>query len=233
MKYRKLKNIYKLAFRIMFIFTLILAITPFTYKTEAVENKNKIILIDPGHGGIDGGAVSKNGTVEKDINLSISKFLKENLEKEGYEVHVTRDEDKGLYEDKGTVREKKNQDLNNRCIMKGNTKCDMFLSIHLNMFPQIKYSGAQVWYSNYEKSKDFAKILQDTLKEELNPNNNRKEKAAEDAYKILRDGYKAPCVIVECGFLSNIEEEAKLKTSEYQESIAKAITKAVNRYYDN
>ncbi|MBU3196810.1 N-acetylmuramoyl-L-alanine amidase CwlD [Clostridium algidicarnis] len=217
----------------MFILTLILAITPLTYKTEALENKNKIILIDPGHGGIDGGAVSKGGTLEKDINLSISKLLKESLEKEGYEVYITRDEDKGLYEDKGTVREKKNQDLTNRCIMKDKTKCDMFLSIHLNMFPQIKYSGAQVWYSDYKESKDFARILQDTLKEELNPNNNRNEKAAGDAYKILRDGYKAPCVIIECGFLSNIEEEAKLKTSEYQESIAKAITKAVNKYYNN
>lgn len=233
MKYIKLKGMYKLTFRLMFIFTLILAITPFTYKTEAVENKNKVILIDPGHGGIDGGAVSKSGTLEKDINLSISKLLKESLKNEGYEVHITREEDKGLYEDKGTVREKKNQDLNNRCIMKDKTKCDMFLSIHLNMFPQIKYSGAQVWYSDYKESKDFARILQDTLKEELNPNNNRNEKAAGDTYKILRDGYKAPCVIIECGFLSNIEEEAKLKTTEYQESIAKAITKAVNKYYNN
>lgn len=233
MKDIKLKGVYKLTFSLMFIFTLIIAITPFSYKVEAGENKNKIILIDPGHGGIDGGAVSKSGTLEKDINLSISKLLKESLEKEGYEVHITREEDKGLYEDKGTVREKKNQDLNNRCVMKDKTKCDMFLSIHLNMFPQIKYSGAQVWYSDYKESKDFAKILQDTLKEELNPNNNRNEKAAGDTYKILRDGYKAPCVIIECGFLSNIEEEAKLKTSEYQESIAKAITKAVNKYYNN
>ncbi|WP_115642499.1 N-acetylmuramoyl-L-alanine amidase CwlD [Clostridium putrefaciens] len=217
----------------MFILTLIIAITPFSYKVEAVESKNKIILIDPGHGGIDGGAVSKSGVLEKDINLSISKMLKESLEKEGYEVHITREEDKGLHEDKGTIREKKNQDLNNRCLMKDKIKCDMFLSIHLNMFPQIKYSGAQVWYSDYEKSKDFAKILQDTLREELNPSNNRKEKSAGDTYKILRDGYKAPCVIIECGFLSNIEEEAKLKTVEYQDSIAKAITKAVNKYYEN
>nr|WP_246583033.1 N-acetylmuramoyl-L-alanine amidase CwlD [Clostridium simiarum] len=212
---------------------LSLCVLPIGYKAKAAEKKEKIILIDPGHGGLDGGAVSKNGFLEKDINLIIGKMLKDELEKEGYQVSMTREEDKGLYDEKGTVREKKNQDLNNRCLMKKKTNCDMFLSIHLNMFPQSKYSGAQVWYSDYEESKKLAGILQNTLREELNPNNNREEKAALDTYKILRDGYKAPSVIIECGFLSNPIEEEKLRTPQYQESLAKAIAKAVNKYYSN
>jgi N-acetylmuramoyl-L-alanine amidase len=83
------------------------------------------------HGGIDGGAVSKNGTVEKDINLSIGKKLKINLEKKGYKVIMTREDDIGLYSDKGRIRDKKNEDLNNRCKMKKESNCDIFISIHL------------------------------------------------------------------------------------------------------
>lgn len=200
-------------------------------KVYAEEEKRKIILVDPGHGGMDGGAVSKNGTVEKDINLSIGKKLKTEFEKSGYKVYMTREEDKGLYEDTGTIRKKKREDLANRCKLKEELNADMFLSIHLNMFPQSKYSGAQVWYSSYEDSKKLANIIQNTLREELDPNNNRKEKPALDSYRILRDGYKAPAVIIECGFLSNPEEEAKLKSDEYQQKIAEAIAKGVNKYY--
>lgn len=199
---------------------------------KTIENsKDKIILIDPGHGGMDGGAVSKSGTLEKDISLLISLKVKGSLEKAGYKVFMTREEDKGLYENKGTVRNKKNQDLTNRCKMKKETNCDMFISIHLNMFPQSKYSGAQVWYSREEESKTLARILQKNMVEDLDPQNNRVEKPALDQYKILRDGYDKPAVIIECGFLSNEQEEAKLKTEEYQQKIAETITKSVKEYY--
>ncbi len=201
-------------------------------ESENNDSNNKyIILLDPGHGGMDGGAVSKNGTVEKGINLSISKKLKQELEKSGYTVLMTREEDIGLYSQKGTVKSKKVEDLNNRCKMKKDTSCHMFISIHLNMFPQSKYYGAQVWYSGYEESKKFAEILQETLRENLDTDNHRKAKPASDSYKILRDGYKAPSVIVECGFLSNEQEEKNLKSEEYQQKIAEAIAKAVNKYY--
>ncbi|ACO86955.1 N-acetylmuramoyl-L-alanine amidase CwlD [Clostridium botulinum] len=195
----------------------------------------KIILIDPGHGGMDGGAVARDGTLEKDVNLDISKILKKNLKKEGYKVVMTREDDSGLYsEDKGKkVRQKKIEDLNKRCELKRTTKCDMFISIHLNMFDQSQYYGAQVWYSNNEDSKRLAHILQNNLREELDENNKRKEKAAKNSYKILRNNDEMASVIVECGFLSNSMELEKLKSTDYQEKISKAIVKSVGDYFND
>jgi N-acetylmuramoyl-L-alanine amidase len=186
----------------------------------------KIILIDPGHGGIDGGARSKNGTIEKDINLEISVKLKKELENSGYTVHMTREGDSEL-------DSRKVNDLNARCKMKRDTKCDLFISIHQNMFPQSSCFGAQVWYASNEDSKFLAENIQTSLKETINDKNKRIPKAAEKQYRILRDGYEGACVIVECGFLSNYEEEQKLKTDEHQSKIAKGITDGVNKYFEN
>ncbi|SQC00681.1 N-acetylmuramoyl-L-alanine amidase CwlD [Clostridium tetanomorphum] len=190
-------------------------------------------MIDPGHGGIDGGAVSKNGTVEKDINLSISLKLRDELEKNEYKVIMTREEDKGLYSDKGRIRDKKREDLNNRCKMKQNSNCDAFISIHLNMFPESKYYGAQVWYSSNDNSKKLASLIQSNFKLNLDETNKRAEKPAKNDYKILRSEDDIPSVIVECGFLSNPNEERKLKDSKYQEDIANIIATSINQYFDN
>lgn len=198
---------------------------------ESKEENKKIILIDPGHGGMDGGAVSKNGTSEKGINLEISKKLRKFLEEKGYKVEMTREEDKGLYSNKGTVREKKNEDLTNRCKMKVSTNCDLFISIHLNMFTQSKYHGAQVWYSKEGESAEFAHIVQQNLIKDLDKSNHRQEKCAKGAYKILRCNDHIPSILVECGFLSNAEEEQKLKDNDYQEKIAKSIANSVDEFY--
>ncbi|WP_425514384.1 N-acetylmuramoyl-L-alanine amidase CwlD [Clostridium mobile] len=202
-------------------------------KTKVINQEEHIILIDPGHGGIDGGAVSPNGTIEKDINLSISLMLKEELQKRGYKVIMTREEDKGLNGEKGTVRERKIEDLNNRCKMKKESNCSMFISIHLNMFPQSKYYGAQVWYSSNDNSKKLASLIQSNFKKHLDETNNRMEKPANNDYKILRGVDEVPSVIVECGFLSNYEEEKKLKDSNYQLKIAQIIANSVNEYHNN
>lgn len=198
--------------------------------TSKTEN-GKIILIDPGHGGIDSGAVSKDGVMEKEINLKIGKKLKDKLLKKGYKVFMTREEDKGLYTPGGRIRKKKVEDLGNRCKLKESTKCDMFISIHLNMFPQSKYCGAQVWYSKNENSKKLAGILQNNLISDLDKDNNRKEKAALNSYKVLRGNNSIPSVLVECGFLSNTEEKNKLLKDEYQDKIAESIAKSVDDYY--
>ncbi|EJO5348514.1 N-acetylmuramoyl-L-alanine amidase CwlD [Clostridium botulinum] len=223
-----------LATIIIFIsFSFIIRINVFNSLNN--NNKKKIILIDPGHGGIDGGAVGKDGTLEKDINLEISKILKENLKKEEYKVVMTREDDSGLYSDykEQTIRQKKIEDLNKRCEIKKTSKCDMFISIHLNMFKQKKYYGAQVWYSNNEDSKKFGHILQNNLREELDKNNKRKEKAAKNSYKILRNNDEMPSVIIECGFLSNAMELENLKNEKYQQNISKAIVKSVNEYFND
>lgn len=193
--------------------------------------EKKIILIDPGHGGIDGGAESKSGTIEKNINLNISLKLKKILEKNNFKVIMTREVDKGLYTENGTIRKKKHEDLENRCKIKQESNCDMFVSIHLNMFPQSKYYGAQVWYSNSEESKKLAHIIQENLKADLQGNNKRIEKPAKEQYKILRCCEDIPSVIVECGFVSNYEEEQKLKSESYQEKIAESLGKSIVKYY--
>lgn len=201
-------------------------------KFHTSDDKGKIILIDPGHGGIDGGAISKSGIMEKDINLKISLKLRDKLTSEGYRVIMTREEDKGLYEDEGRIRKKKIEDLNNRCRIKSESKCDMFVSIHLNAFPESQYYGAQVWYSRNKDSQRLAKIIQGNLKNDLDSSNNRQEKSALDSYKVLRNNDDMPSVLIECGFLSNAAEEQKLRDDEYQAKIADSITNSIKLYYN-
>ena len=217
----------KKIFSIIISLTAIILLVTSTY----VSASEKVILIDPGHGGIDGGAKSKAGTIEKDINLAISKCLKEELQVKGYKVEMTREEDIGLYDKAQKIKEKKSEDLLNRCKKKKEVNCDVFISIHQNSFPQSKYYGAQVWHANNEKSKVLADTIQNSLKENIDKNNNRVAKNAEDKYKILRDGNEGANVIVECGFLSNEAEDAKLNTPEYQKKLAEAIAKGVDAYY--
>lgn len=204
-----------------------------SYKVYAMgsEEDEKIILIDPGHGGIDGGATSKRGTIEKDINLQIALKLRDSLEKEGYKVFMTRDSDVGLYENGKSIREKKREDLKKRVALKKETSCDIFISIHENMFPQAKCFGAQVWYESNEKSQSLAKLVQDCIKEAVNDGNKRVAKPAGEAYLILRDKYEGASILVECGFLSNIEEESRLKTDEHQQCLVDGITKGINDYF--
>lgn len=217
------------------VLTLVLLLI-FPYKIIYAKNikaPTKIILIDPGHGGIDGGAQAKDGTCEKDINLSISLKLKKYLESKKYKVIMTRQEDKGLYTEGGKIRKKKLEDLENRCKIKVNSNCDAFVSIHLNMFPESKYYGAQVWYGDNKESEKLAGIIQRNMIDNLDKNNKRKEKPAKNSYKILRIGKDIPSVIVECGFLSNDAERQKLKDVSYQQKIAESIGKSMEEFFKN
>ncbi|MCI2780033.1 N-acetylmuramoyl-L-alanine amidase CwlD [Clostridium perfringens] len=195
------------------------------------EENNKVIVIDPGHGGIDGGAKSENGVIEKDINLSISLKTKAALESKGYKVIMTRSEDVGLYTEGKKVREKKIEDLGNRVKIKKDNKCDAFISIHQNMFPQKNCKGAQVWSANNEPSQKLGRIIQQKFKEEVDQNNKREAKVAKKEYKILNDGYEGASVIVECGFLSNPEECELLGKEDYQNKIANTLANAIDEYF--
>ncbi|MGL5150343.1 MAG: N-acetylmuramoyl-L-alanine amidase CwlD [Clostridium sp.] len=191
---------------------------------NAYATTEKIVLIDAGHGGYDGGAKSKAGTIEKDINLQISLILKEKLTHDGYTVYMTRENDTAL-------SNKKKEDLDLRCKMKKDTMCHVFISVHQNKFPQTNCFGAQVWYADNEKSSKLANFIQAGLKENINDNNKRVAKCAKKDYRILRDGYDGASVIVECGFISNPNEEQKLKTLEHQEKIASGILEGVKVYF--
>ncbi|ELC8454266.1 MAG: N-acetylmuramoyl-L-alanine amidase CwlD [Clostridium perfringens] len=222
-----MKKIMKIV-SIMMISFLVLNIS--FLKVNAEEN-NKVIVIDPGHGGIDGGAKSENGVIEKDINLSISLKTKAALESKGYKVIMTRSEDVGLYTEGKKVREKKIEDLGNRVKIKKENKCDAFISIHQNMFPQKNCKGAQVWSANNEPSQKLGKIIQQKFKEEVDQNNKREAKVAKKEYKILNDGYEGASVIVECGFLSNPEECELLGKDDYQNKIANTLANAIDEYF--
>lgn len=217
----------KLASLLIILFTIILV----PMKTMASESE-KIILIDPGHGGFDGGAKSKNGVIEKDINLQISLKLKEVLESKGYKVYLTRENDEALGNGGSTIKEKKREDLKKRRDMKKEVNCDVFISIHQNMFPQEKCYGAQVWHGSNDISKKLANNIQESVKETVKDNNKRVSKPAGDAYLILRDDYKGASVLVECGFLSNMEEEKRLQTEEHQNAIVEGISLGIDRYFD-
>lgn len=222
-----MKKIIKIV-AIMMLSFLVLNIS--LLKVNAEEN-NKVIVIDPGHGGIDGGAKSENGVIEKDINLSISLKTKAALESKGYKVIMTRSEDVGLYTEGKKVREKKIEDLGNRVKIKKENKCDAFISIHQNMFPQKNCKGAQVWSANNEPSQKLGRIIQQKFKEEVDQNNKREAKVAKKEYKILNDGYEGASVIVECGFLSNPEECELLGKEDYQNKIANTLVNAIDEYF--
>lgn len=215
-------KLYRAVLSIFIIFLMF--IMPNT-AVRADEECKGIILIDAGHGGSDGGAKGKTGTIEKDINLEISKKLKEKLSDEGYKVFLTREDDTELAKTKVA-------DLDARCKMKKETNCDVFISIHQNKFNSEKCFGAQVWYADNEKSNTIANLIQDSLKEKTEDNNKRIPKAAKKQYRILRDGYDGACVIVECGFLSNYNEEQKLKTDEHQAKLVEGIAGGINKYFE-
>lgn len=217
--------------RRILLFILISMVYFIPIKALADDAAQKIILIDPGHGGIDGGAKSKSGVIEKDINLQISLKLKDILEKKGYKVYLTRESDQGLEQKGSTIREKKRDDLKRRRDLKIETKCDVFVSIHQNMFPQAKCYGAQVWHSSNDISKKLADFVQESLKETVKDKNKRISKPAGDSYLILRDKYEGASILVECGFLSNPEEEQKLKTEEHQNLIVEGISLGIEKYF--
>jgi N-acetylmuramoyl-L-alanine amidase len=203
----------------------------FTIQASTNQDSKKVILIDPGHGGMDGGTVSKRGTLEKNINLSIALKLRTVLNSAGYAVVMTREEDKGLYRTIYPVEKMKYEDLTNRCNLKRDSNCDLFISVHQNDFAEQKYSGAQVWYCKSDKSKLLAQIIQRNLNKDLKNNNKREEKYSGNAYKILRCHCTIPSIIVECGFLSNHKEDIQLSDEKYQQMIAESIGESINQFF--
>lgn len=222
---------------------LLLSITvynlKFTFNADAIETTNaktakKIVIIDPGHGGEDPGAVGdKSGLKEKDVNLVIGKRVKELLEEEGFGVIITREEDHLQY-DEGTkgYTNKRRKDLQRRKKIMDEAEADIVVSIHLNKFPQGQYHGAQTFFpKNSQESKRLAECIQKSLRELVEPENKR-EALVKDTEILIFKNIQKPTVMVECGFLSNVEEEQKLSTQEYQEKLAVAIKEGIKKYYE-
>lgn len=217
---------------------LVIAVVSFTiyrnYHYRAVAtfmpSLTKVIVLDPGHGGVDPGAVSKTGVKEKDINLKIAVYLKEYLEQSGAVVIMTRTEDVGLYSSGGSIRQMKNEDLKKRKEIVQNSGGDIFITIHLNSFQQTQYYGAQTFYpKDNTTSKLLAESIQKELVNTLDKSNKRVALAKDGVYVIK--GLEIPTALVECGFLSNVNEEKLLKTSNYQKKIAWAIYVGIQNYF--
>ena len=189
------------------------------------------VIIDAGHGGEDSGAIGKNGVLEKDLNLSIAFELQKMLEANGIPTRLTRDSDTLLYDKNSDYHGKKKiLDMQaRRKIIKQYTQA-IFVSIHMNSFPQEKYSGLQVYYSpNTQNSELLAQYIQDTVRSNLQQNNDRKIKSSEDNIYLLNDT-PHPSVLIECGFLSNREECELLCDTSYQKRLCICIYSAILNY---
>lgn len=186
--------------------------------------KKPVILIDPGHGGEDGGAVGGSGLLEKDVNLAVSLALAEDLKAAGWSVVMTRDTDQSLGDPSlPTIAQRKSSDIRNRVRLAEEAGDCVLLSIHQNKFEESQYSGAQMFYSpNHPESAALAECLRKSVVSTLQPGNTRQcKEAGENVYLMAH--VEVPAVLVECGFLSNPEEERLLADPEYQKEMAAAI----------
>ena len=192
--------------------------------------QNEVVVIDAGHGGEDGGAVSISGAIESQLNLAIAQRLDLILGLYGVNTLLLRNTDTSLHDsDAQTIREKKVSDLHNRVDMIESLENAIVISIHQNTFSNSKYHGAQVFYANGDLSLPFAQITQDTLREALDPDNDRKPTAAPNTVYLMNH-ISCRAILVECGFLSNPEEDILLQSSNYQTKVAASIAGAYIEY---
>ena len=190
---------------------------------KAAGRENYLIIIDPGHGGLDAGKVGVNGKEEKEINLNISLKIQELLKGRGVKVKMTRTDDERLAENQV-------EDLKARASLMNKEKPDLVVSIHQNSYHEESVSGAQVfYYTDSRQSERAAGIIQEALKE-ADPENTKKAKG-NNTYYILKKT-EVPVVIVECGFLSNYEEAEKLADEDYQQKLAEAAVKGIMQYLE-
>lgn len=183
------------------------------------------IVIDAGHGGEDGGTTSISNALESDINLEISLKLQDLFHLLGYRTKMIRTTDRSVCTQGETIASRKVSDLRQRVNMVNDTEGAILISIHQNTYPESKYRGAQVFYAAEGESRTLAEGIQTAFRDTINPGSNRKIKKAEGIY--LMDKIRCTGVLVECGFLSNPEEDVLLQSSSYQQKICCIISSAV------
>ena len=209
-------------FIVAVIVAIVLMLAP---ESQSVMRVSKpTVVIDAGHGGVDGGAVGRTTGVREDgLNHIVAKKLKDLFEKNGFKVVMTREDERSL----GPTKQ---ADMAKRREIIKNAGADVVISIHMNKFQDSRVSGPMVFYhKDSEEGKKLAELIQTELNTRLDPPRPRTFKP--ETYFILRAG-ECPCVLVECGFLSNEREERLLQTNEYQDQCAKAIYAGVRAYFD-
>ena len=198
--------------------------------TSAMPTYTTVIL-DAGHGGEDGGASSASGLLEKELNLDVAIKLCRMLRASGIEVIMTREDDRLLYDPNSDYHgQKKKQDLAARLAVTEQTEGAVLVSIHMNYFPDSRYSGLQVWYSvGNADSLLLADTIQSYARLHLQPDNKRQTKAASSSIFLLHKA-KCPAVLVECGFLSNEAEAQRLSSEEYRQKVAFALFCSITEF---
>ena len=221
----------------LFIIVLILVLIYTAYKNELASvfdsgnTDAQTVILDAGHGGLDGGAVGIDGTVEKDINLQIAQKLKAVLELYGYNVIMTRSDDGSIHDSQAhSTREQKVSDIHNREKIITEHPDALFVSIHQNHFSQSNVHGTQVFYSgNNNLSPALAQNIQDAIVSHLQLDNKRLiKKSGTEIYLLYHS--KIPSVMVECGFMSNRNDMNDLKNQDYQRILAFSIADGITNY---
>ena len=202
-----------------------------TIETTATPVSGKTVILDAGHGTPDEGAQSSDGVTEAETNLKITLKVQKLLEQNGCNVILTRSDDNAIYDlDSKTLRQKKVSDIKNRVKIGNESSADVFVSIHLNKISESQYYGWQCFYNTKsEKSIDLAKSIQESLNEAIEKENNRVAKKLNSVY--IMKNVEIPISIVECGFLSNPEEEKQLLEDSYQERLAWGIYNGIMEYF--
>ena len=202
-----------------------------TAQVNSSASNGQIIILDAGHGGMDGGCTSANGDVEKNINLAILLDLRDLLRMSGYTVLATRDTDRSIHDDgiEG-IANQKSSDMDNRLELFNSVQGAICLSIHQNQFTDPKYSGAQMFYSEANsRNAELAQMLQNQFVAFLQPDNKREIKLCGKELFLCYYS-KNPTVMAECGFLSNPEEASLLITEDYQQKVAFTLYSALIQY---
>ncbi|MGI5959277.1 MAG: N-acetylmuramoyl-L-alanine amidase [Massiliimalia sp.] len=198
-----------------------------------VQKRTPSVVIDAGHGGADGGAVGVHGEIEKEINLAISKDLRDFLALCGFETTMTREDDRSIHDkDCDTLKEQKRSDIHNRAQIMEESKGAVAVSIHQNHFTDSRYGGAQMFYGvKNQESAVLAQFIQKSFVSRIQPENQRMIKEGPESVYLLQN-VSCPIVLAECGFLSNEEESALLADETYQAEAAFAVFCGIVEYYN-
>ncbi len=225
---------------IVFILLFILCAVMLWNAADRIDSKSAVseitskqtVIIDPGHGGQDGGAVGITGSVEKDINFSVALRMSDIFNLCGIDYIMTREDDIML-DLEGVSGSAKGRDIKSRVMIANNNPDALFVSIHTNSYPIEKYSGFQVFYSkNHPESLTLAESLQASARSYLQPDNDREVKPASSAIYLLHNS-QSPTVLVECGFISNAAEEENLRDTKYQTSVAATICAGIMNHLND
>lgn len=220
--------VYMAAVAVMIGFAYFVSDSVTTLSENSVVYDRKVIVIDAGHGGVDGGATSCSGVLESKTNLEIALKLRDVCHLLGIKTVMIRTEDISVYTSGDSIAAKKVSDLKERVrIVNENTDC-ILISIHQNFFTDSQYSGAQVFYNSMDSSKELASIMQNTFVKTLNPGSNRRSKKADGVY--LMQNIRTTGILIECGFISNQNEDALLQTNEYQQKLCAVIGSVISLY---